>query len=458
MSGLPRVVIVGRPNVGKSTLFNRMVRRRVALVHDEPGVTRDPLEAVVEWAGRRFLLVDTGGYDPRSPEPVGPQVVAKVQEMMDQADLLVLLVDGRQGLTALDEEAADQVRRLGKPILLGVNKVDDASHRALVAEFYALGLGEPIALSAEHGTGVSRLMDLIVEALPQQPASSDESDPIRVAIIGRPNVGKSSLINRLLGYERLITSPQAGTTRDVIDSHLVQEGREFVLLDTAGIRRRSRILASPDGTLERISVSKALGALRRAHVALLLIDGVEGFTDQDRRLVRQVEQAGCGLVLVVNKWDLVQKETGTLERYEKHLRGQYPLLEWVPMLFVSAVTGQRVRQVLTAAAYVYDQAGARVPTAVLNETLRAAIATRQPPARKGRRLKIFYGTQVGTRPPQIVLFVNDPALLHVSYQRFLENQIRMRFGFAGTPLRLILRARRGEGSLGAGSGRSQAAP
>lgn len=448
MPALPRVAIVGRPNVGKSTLFNRMIRRRVALVHDEPGVTRDPLEAPVEWEGRRFLLVDTGGYDPRSEEAVAPLVVAKVEEAMAQADVLVLVVDGKQGLTGLDEEAADQARRLGKPILLAVNKVDDQARRDLAAEFYQLGLGEPIPISAEHGYGVGRLMDLIVQRLPAGPSHQEEKDPIRVAIIGRPNVGKSSLVNRILGYDRLITSPQAGTTRDVIDTYYEHEGRPFLLLDTAGIRRRSRILAGPDPDLERVSVSKALGSLKRAHVALLLIDGVEGFTDQDRRLVRHVEQVGCGLVLVVNKWDLVEKETGTLERYEKRLRGEYPLLEWVPIVFTSAFTGQRVRQVLSAAAFVYDQAAQRVPTAVLNETLRAALAIRQPPARKGRRLKIYYGTQVGVQPPQIVLFVNDPELLHFSYHRFLEKQIRMRFGFAGSPLRLILRARRGEGELG----------
>lgn len=444
MPGLPRVAIVGRPNVGKSTLFNRLVGRRAALVHDEPGVTRDPLEAEVEWNGRRFLLVDTGGYDPRGEAVVAPQVVAKVHEIMAQADLLVLVVDATQGLTGLDQEAADQARRAGRPVLLGVNKVDDPSRAPLAAEFYGLGLGEPIAFSAEHGQGIGRLLDAITARLPRRGASDTaEDDAIRVAVIGRPNVGKSSLVNRILGYERLITSPVAGTTRDVVDSRCRHEGRDFLLLDTAGIRRRSRILSGTGTELERVSVSKALASLKRAHVALVLMDAVEGFTDQDRRLVRQVEQAGCGMVLVVNKWDRVEKTTGTLERYEKALRAQYPLLAWVPIVFTSAATGQRVRHTLTAAAYVYEQAAMRVPTHSLNESLRAAMAIRQPPSRKGRRLKILYGTQVGTRPPQIVLFVNDPELLQSSYQRFLENQLRARFGFAGTPLRLMVRRRNG---------------
>ncbi|BAS27620.1 ribosome biogenesis GTPase Der [Limnochorda pilosa] len=454
MKGLPRVAIVGRPNVGKSTLFNRMARRRAALVHDEPGVTRDPLEAEVEWAGRRFVVVDTGGYDPRGEAPVAVQVVGKVHEAIARADVLVLVVDAQQGLTGLDAEAAEQARRAGRRVLVAANKVDDPARSDLAAEFYRLGLGDPVALSAEHGRGVGDLLDAIVARLPEgvEPPPDQGLEPVRVAVIGRPNVGKSSLINRLLGYERLITSPEAGTTRDVVDSRCRHEGRDFVLLDTAGIRRRSRVLAGTGGDLERVSVSKALASLKRAHVALLLIDAMEGFTDQDRRLVRQVEQVGCGLVLVVNKWDLVEKQTGTLERYEKGVRSAYPLLEWVPMVFASAATGQRVRQALTAAGYVYEQAGMRVPTATLNASLQAAAALRQPPSHKGRRLKILYGTQVAIRPPQIVLFVNDPDLVHFSYQRFLERHLRAQFGFAGSPMRLIVRAREGWDRRGAPAG------
>ncbi len=450
----PLVALVGRPNVGKSTLFNRLAGERLAVVAETPGTTRDRLVAEVEWGGRIFDVVDTGGIDPtilRGGEPLSLDSVDYLDQIRSQAelaardaDLVLLVVDVEEGLTAADQEVAQILRRArGKgptaPVLLVANKADNAERRAQAMEFYELGMGEPVAVSALHGTGAGDLLDRMLDLLGEAKAPEPEADDrIHIAIVGRPNVGKSSLLNRLLGEERVIVSPIPGTTRDAIDTHLTFHGTPLTLIDTAGIRRRGRI----EPGVEKYSVLRALKAIDRADVVLLLIDAVDGVTAQDAHIGGLAVEKLKSIVLVINKWDAVSKDTHTMDEYAQRVRQELKFLDYVPALFISARTGQRVAKVLPTALQVHEERLFRVPTATLNVWLREALEAHAPPTRGGKRLKIYYASQVRTDPPTFVFHVNDRRLVHFTYARYLENQIRARHNFLGTPLRLLFRPRR----------------
>ena len=438
----PIVAIVGRPNVGKSTLFNRLVGERLAITHEVPGTTRDRLYAEAEWGGVSFILVDTAGLELRTPNSDGDlmaQVRAQAQVAIAEADVILFLVDVKDGLTAGDEEVAQVLRRTAKPVLLAVNKAESQARREEAVEFYALGLGELYPISALHGTGTGDLLDQVVSAFPVE-EEEEEPEAIKIAIVGRPNVGKSSLLNKILGQERSIVHDVPGTTRDAIDTQLEWEGEPLVLIDTAGIRRKGRIQRG----VEKYSALRALRAIDRADVVLLLLDAVEGATAQDAHIAGYILEEAKSVVVVVNKWDLVEKDTYTMQIYTQHLFTVLRFLDYVPMLFISALTGQRVDQVLPTALRVQDARLIRVPTAELNRILQDAVARHSPPSKAGKRLKFYYATQVAVDPPTFVFFVNDPRLVHFSYERYLENQLREHYGFLGTPLRLSFR-KRGKG-------------
>jgi GTP-binding protein len=457
---LPIVALVGRPNVGKSTLFNRIVGRRMAIVEDLAGTTRDRLYAEAEWGGAAFVVVDTGGLEPLDrarAAPAGPSAPAIGQtagvasglflaEMREQAhtaiaeaDVIVFLVDAEAGLTAGDYEVADVLRRTQKPVILAANKADNARRRADAVEFYALGLGEPITISAVHGQGTGDLLDAIVEALgpAPPPAAAAEDERPHIAIVGRPNVGKSSLLNRLLGQPRQIVSDVPGTTRDAIDATLTFDGQEVVLVDTAGIRRRGKIAPG----VEKHSVLRTLKAINRADVCLLLIDAQDGVTDQDQHIAGYILEEQKSAVIVVNKWDAVEKDTHTMAEYTRTVRAALGFMDYVPVLFVSALTGQRVRQVLEVALRVFAERRIRLSTGDLNRLLQDAVAHHPPKSRSGRQLRFYYATQAEVDPPTFVFFVNDRSLVHFTYERYLENQIRAVYPFSGTPLRLVFRGR-----------------
>ena len=445
----PIVAIVGRANVGKSTLFNRLVGERLAITHEVPGTTRDRLYAEAEWGGVSFTLVDTAGLELRTPnsEPRTPnldgdlmaQVRAQAQIAIAEADVILFLVDVKDGLTAGDEEVAQVLRRTAKPVLLAVNKAESQARREEAVEFYALGLGELYPISALHGTGTGDLLDQVVSAFPVE-EEEEELEAIKIAIVGRPNVGKSSLLNRILGQERSIVHDVPGTTRDAIDTQMEWEGEPLVLIDTAGIRRKGRIQRG----VEKYSELRALRAIDRADVVLLLLDAVEGATAQDAHIAGYILEEAKSVVVVVNKWDLVEKDTYTMQIYTQHVFTVLRFLDYVPMLFVSALTGQRVDQVLPTALRVQDARLIRIPTAELNRILQDAVARHSPPSKAGKRLKFYYATQAAVDPPTFVFFVNDPRLVHFSYERYLENRLREHYGFLGTPLRLSFR-KRGEG-------------
>jgi len=431
------VAIVGRPNVGKSALFNRIAGRRLAIVEGEPGVTRDRIYAECQWQGRRFILVDTGGIDFGAREGFAALARRQAELAVEEADVILFVVDARDGLVAPDQEVAGALRRSQKPVLVVANKVD---HRRLVpqaAEFYALGLGEPLPVSAEHGLGIADLLDRMIQLLPAGGEEDEAEDEVRVAVIGRPNVGKSSLVNRMLGEERSIVTEIPGTTRDALDSHVTRDGIRYTLIDTAGIRRRSRI----EEPVERYSVIRALRAVDRADVCVLLLDATELVTEQDKRIAGYAHEAGKGMIIGVNKWDLVEKDDKTADRFEEQIREQLGFLQYAPILFLSAKTGQRVHRVFELAHYVANQHALRISTGRLNEVLHQATMRLEPPTDKGERLRIYYGTQSGVKPPTFVLFVNEPKLMHYSYLRYLENQLRENFGFVGTPIRFRLRKR-----------------
>ncbi len=453
------VALVGRPNVGKSTLFNRLAGEQLAVVTETPGTTRDRLVAETEWRGHRFDIVDTGGIDPTEAgkgEPLSldsadyvPQIRSQAEMAAAEADAVLFVVDGEAGLTHADQEVAEILRRRqgerdGRPyppILVVVNKCDSPERRAQAVEFYALGMGDPYPISAIHGTGTGDLLDLLVEALgARAPAPEEPEATARIAIIGRPNVGKSSLLNRLLGKERAIVSPIPGTTRDAVDTHLTFHGATITLIDTAGIRRRGRV----EPGVEKYSVIRALRALERADVALLMVDASEGVTAQDAHVAGMALDKMKSVVVLVNKWDLVPKDSHTIEEYTANVRRELNFLDYVPVLFISAKTGQRVRQVLPTALRVQEERLRRVPTSELNRMLHRALEAHAPPAHAGRPLKMLYVSQVRTDPPTFLFHVNDPELVHFTYARYLENQIRREFGFLGTPLRLSFR-RRGRG-------------
>jgi GTP-binding protein len=435
----PVVAIVGRPNVGKSTLFNRIIGCMVAIVENTPGVTRDRLYFDAEWLGRQFTLIDTGGIEFKDETtPLSAQMKQQAEIAIEEADVVILIVDGQSKVTPEDEQIARQLRTSGKPVLLTVNKIEDFSTFAGEAyEYLTLGLGEPISISALHGMNVGDLLDIIVSKLPEKSEEIVDPDIVKVAVIGRPNVGKSSLVNMLLGEERVIVSDIPGTTRDAIDTDFIYEGRHYTLIDTAGIRRKKKIAE----VTESYSVIRSFRAVDRSDVVLMVLDATEGVTEQDKRIVGYAHEKGKGIILIINKWDLIPKDDKTLQEYEKELREELSFVSYAPTQFVSAKTGQRINKIMDLVEFVAEQASRRVLTSTLNDMLREWVYLNPPPTDKGRRLNILYATQQRVQPPTFIFFVNDPELVHFSYRRYLENQLRKNFGFEGTPLRLIMRKR-----------------
>jgi GTPase len=431
---LPLVALVGRPNVGKSTLFNRLVGARLAIVADVPGTTRDRLYAAAEWAGRSFSVVDTGGLDMGSESEITVRVRNQALLAIDEADVVVLVADGIQGVTPEDQVLGDVLRRGRTPVVVAVNKAERQTSRLDAAEFWALGLGEPWAISALHGTGVGDLLDAVVAALPPATEATVPDGALRVAVVGRPNVGKSSLVNQLLGHERAIVSAEPGTTRDAIDERVVYADREYVLVDTAGIRRRGRV----EPGIEKYAVLRATRAIERADVAALLLDATTGPTAQDAHIGGAVREAGCGAIIVINKWDLIEKDTNTERDFARRVRAEFRFLDYAPIVTVSARTGQRAVRVLAMAAEIQACRELRVPTSELNRLL-IDMQARHDARRKGRELKLRYATQVAVNPPTFLFFVNDRRLVHFSFERYLENRLRERYTFHGTPLRLLFR-------------------
>ncbi|MGI6082561.1 MAG: ribosome biogenesis GTPase Der [Limnochordia bacterium] len=431
------VAIVGRPNVGKSALFNRIAGERIAIVKDVPGVTRDRIYADCSWLERQFTLIDTGGILTGPVDEITSATLGQARMAMEEADVILFVVDVRQGVTPADQAVADILRQTDKPIVLVANKVDGIELETQMFEFYSLGLGDPVPVSAEHGRGIGDLLDLVVEQLPEGVESPDD-DSIRVAVIGRPNVGKSSLVNSILGRERVIVSDQPGTTRDAIDTEFVRGDTKFTIIDTAGVRRKSRV----DTDVEYYGVIRALRAIERSDVTLVVLDAAEGVTEQDARLAGYAHEAGRAIVLVVNKWDLIEKDANTMGEFDAHIRYDLRFLHYAPIMYVSALTGQRVNELLDVVEYVSEQAALRVTTGRLNEALQEAVALREPPHDKGVRLRLLYAVQTGVKPPTILLFVNRVDLMHFSYLRYLENCLRDTFGFVGSPLVMNVRTRR----------------
>lgn len=456
MAYKPLVALVGRPNVGKSTLFNRLVGKRLAVVHETPGTTRDRLNADTEWNGVAFTVVDTGGievYQPKGSRDVSPlaegsidfvpQIRAQALIAVQEAEVVVMLVDAIQGITAADEEVAEILRRTNKPVIIAANKADNEQRRTDSVDFYGLGFGEVYPVSATHGSGSGDLLDAIVDALKSTPEPDYDNDleesSLKIAIVGRPNVGKSSLVNKLLGQERSIVSDHAGTTRDAIDTYLQWEGEPVLLIDTAGIRRRGKIAPG----VEKYSVLRAMKSINRADVALLVIDAVDGITVQDTHIAGYILEEMKSVAVVVNKWDAIDKDTYTMDEYSKKIREELNFMPYVPLLFISAMTGQRIHQVIPTAAKIVEERQFRIPTSALNKLIRNAMQRHAPPSKGGRRLKIYLAQQVRSDPPTILCHVNDTRLVHFSYERYLENQIRMEFPFTGTPMRLSFRPRDG---------------
>ena len=434
--GKPTVAIIGKPNVGKSTFFNYIVGSRISIVEDTPGVTRDRVYAETNWRGRNFTVVDTAGIEPESEDIIISQMREQAHIAIEIADVIVFLTDVKQGVTAIDEEIAIMLKKSKKPVVLVCNKADNMSRdRNEIYEFYNLGIGEPYPISAANALGIGDVLDAIFENLPEKKPGEDEDDKIKVAVIGKPNVGKSSLINKILGQNRTIVSSIAGTTRDAIDTEYQNQYGKYVLIDTAGIRRKSKVKES----IEKFSIMRTLLAIERADVCLMMIDANEGVTDQDAKISGEAHEAGKGVIIVVNKWDEYEKETGTLEKYKKEVYNKLSYLSYAPIIFISAKTGQRVDKLFTMINNVAEQNAKRISTSVLNQVINEAIAIVQPPSDKGRRLKILYGTQVSTKPPTFVIFVNSKDLFHFSYERYLVNQIRKEFGLEGTPIRIIAR-------------------
>lgn len=434
----PVIAVVGRPNVGKSTFFNSLIGERVSIVDDMPGITRDRIYAEGEWRGRKFSLIDTGGIEPKTDDKILIEMRRQAELAIDMADVIVFLVDLKTGMTADDADIAELLRKSAKPVLVAVNKADHVGQMPAEAyEFYNLGLGDIFPISAAHRLGLGELLDAAYDCFPPESEEQAESDLVRVAVIGKPNAGKSSLVNRLLGEERSIVSDIPGTTRDAIDSELRCEEGHFLLIDTAGLRKKSRI----DESVEKYSMIRSLAAIERADVCLIMIDAQEGVTEQDTKVAGYAHQAGKSCILVVNKWDLIEKETGTLETYQRSVRDRFLFMQYAPIVFVSALTGQRVHRLLELINQVHEQAGKRLTTGMLNDLLAEAVAMVPTPQDKGRHLKIFYATQVAVRPPQFVLFVNDAKLMHFSYERYLENQFRKNYGFMGTPIWFMLRGK-----------------
>ncbi len=428
----PLIAIVGRPNVGKSTFFNKVAGKKISITEDKPGVTRDRLYADAEWRGKAFSMVDTGGIELRSDDTMWKEIKKQAEVAIDTAQVIMLFVDGREGLTSSDYDVADMLRRSKKPVILVVNKIDEYSEEK-VFEFYSLGLGEPYPISAEHGTGIGDLLDEAVSWFEKVDTTEDES--IKIAVVGKPNAGKSSLVNRLLGFERSIVTDIAGTTRDAIDSKFTFNGTDYTIIDTAGIRKKSKV----EDDIEYYSVMRAFDAVRRADVCLLVVDSTDGLTEQDTKIIGYVHEQGKPSVIVMNKWDLVEKDTNTINKFEDKLKEDLKFMSYFKSVYISAKTGQRVEKILSIVGEVYGHSRHRVATGTLNDVISDAVRSNEPPSYNGKRLKVYYASQVAVAPPTIVLFVNNSNLLHFSYERYLENVLRKSFDFSGTPIKILTR-------------------
>ncbi|MHB8170551.1 MAG: ribosome biogenesis GTPase Der [Thermincolia bacterium] len=437
----PIVAIVGRPNVGKSTLFNRITGGMVAIVEDKPGITRDRIYKDGQWLDRSFTVIDTGGIEFRQDEDeISKQMKWQAELAMREADVIVFVVDGRGGLTSADQDAAKVLRRAKKPVLLAVNKVEDFNNPPYIYDFYQLGFGEPLMISAAQGLNIGDLLDEVVKHMPIFEGDDYPEDTVKISVIGRPNVGKSSLVNAILGEERVIVSDIPGTTRDAIDTPFVKDHRHYVLIDTAGMRRKGKI----DEPTERYSVIRSLRAVDRSDVVLMVIDAVEGVTEQDKKIAGYAHEAGRAAIIVINKWDLIEKDDKTMKKFTETVREELGFMQYAPVIYVSAKTRQRVPKVTELINYVAEQHAMRIATSTLNTLISDAVRMTPPPAYKGRKLKILFNTQVSVKPPTFVIFVNDPELMHFSYERYLENQLRSTFGFEGTPIRMVVRSRKEE--------------
>ncbi|UAL45781.1 ribosome biogenesis GTPase Der [Sutcliffiella horikoshii] len=433
----PTVAIVGRPNVGKSTIFNRIVGERISIVEDVPGVTRDRIYSSGEWLNQYFNIIDTGGIE-ISDAPFMTQIREQAEIAIDEADVIIFMTNGREGLTSADEEVAKILYRSKKPVVVAVNKVDNPDMRDTLYDFYALGFGEPIPISGSHGLGLGDLLDFVIENFPKDEEEEYDEDIIKFSLIGRPNVGKSSLVNALLGEDRVIVSDIAGTTRDAIDTPYSYDGKDYVIIDTAGMRKKGKVYE----TTEKYSVLRALRAIERSDVVLVVINGEEGIIEQDKKIAGYAHEAGRAIVIVVNKWDAVEKDEKTMKEFEQKIRDHFLFLDYAPIVFLSAKTKKRVHTLIPKIDMASENHSMRVVTTVLNDVIMDAVAMNPTPTDKGQRLKIYYATQVAVKPPTFVIFVNDPELLHFSYKRFLENRIRDAFGFEGTPIKLIARPRK----------------
>ncbi len=432
----PVIAIVGRPNVGKSTIFNRIVGERVSIVEDIPGVTRDRIYSSADWLTHEFNIIDTGGIE-IGDEPFLDQIRQQAEIAIDEADVIIFMTNGREGVTLADEQVAKILYKTKKPVVLAVNKIDNPDMRELVYDFYSLGFGEPFPISGSHGLGLGDLLDQCAKYFPKEDEEQYPDDTIKFSLIGRPNVGKSSLVNAFLGQERVIVSDVAGTTRDAIDTPYSYNGQEYVIIDTAGMRKKGKVYEST----EKYSVLRALRAIERSDVVLVVLNGEEGIQEQDKKIAGYAHEAGKAVIIVVNKWDAVEKDEKTMNHYTQQIREHFLFLHYAPIIFVSAKTKQRVHQILDIVQRVSENHAMRIQSSILNEVIEDAVARNPAPADKGRRLRIYYTTQVAVKPPTFVTFVNDPELMHFSYERFLENRIRETFDFEGTPIRLIARAR-----------------
>ena len=434
----PIVALVGRPNVGKSTLFNVLAGERISIVKDTPGITRDRIYADVNWAGHDFTVIDTGGIEPDSKDIILSQMREQAEIAIDSADVIIFITDIKMGISDADDKVADMLRRSKKPVVLAVNKVDNYKQQEMeIYEFYNLGMGDPVAISAGQKTGIGDLLDEVIKHFPESTQNEEEDDRPRIAIVGKPNVGKSSIINKLLGTNRVIVSDVAGTTRDAIDTEIIHDGRPYVFIDTAGLRRKNKV----HDDLEHYMILRTVSAVERADVVMIVIDGKEGVTEQDAKIAGIAHDRGKGCIVVVNKWDLVEKNDKTMNEYRKKIFSVLSFMPYMEIMFISAETGQRMNKIFEEIDMVINNCAMRVQTGVLNEIMTEAVALNQPPSDKGKRLRLFYMTQVSVKPPTFVIFVNDRELMHFSYTRYIENKIREAFGFSGTPLKFIIRER-----------------
>lgn len=436
----PLVAVVGRPNVGKSTFFNKVCGKRISIIKDTPGVTRDYIIADAEWCGNAFTLIDTGGIDVKTDDPMGKHILTQARIAIDMADVIIFFCDAKSGIVSSDYEVAEILRASNKPIVLAVNKVD-VFEPEKTYDFYALGLGEPLAVSCEQSLGLGDLLDEVIAHFPKKSGHDEDDEALKIAIVGKPNVGKSSLANRLLGYQRTIVSDVSGTTRDAVDTPITINGKRYILIDTAGMRRKR---ALEDDSVESYSVLRALAAVRRADVVLIVFDAGEPLSEQDVRIAGYVHEQGRPSVVLLNKWDKIEKDTHTVNKYNDSLKNDLAFMDYFSVLYVSALTGQRVEKIIKTAEASYANASKRISTGTLNDVIGEAVAMTEPPSYKGRRLKIFYATQAETNPPKFVFFVNDDKLVHFSYKRYLENYIRKSFDFTGTPVSLTFRNKEGE--------------